>query len=107
MSAAECSMESRESAGCGASAPLPRLPSLKKDNCIRNGRYRSVFVAQENIRLYIWKAGEKNVGSLTVTAADCLESREFQDKWHSYLNSLKTELLTGMWTRELQPRSGN
>jgi len=90
-----------------ASANAPALPSLQKDNCIRNGRYRSVFVAQENIRLYIWKAGEKNVGSLTVTAADCLETREFQDKWHSYLNSLKRELPTGMWTRERQPRSGN
>jgi hypothetical protein len=90
-----------------APATAPALPSLKKDNCIRNGRCRSVFVAQENIRLYIWKAGEKNVGSLTITAADCLETREFQDKWHSYLNSLKKELPTGMWTRERQPRSGN
>jgi hypothetical protein len=96
-----------KSAGCGAQAPLPRLPCLKKDNCIVNGRYRAVFVAQENIRLYIWKRGERNVGALTVTAADCLEASEFQSKWHSYLNPLKKIFPSGMWTRERQPRSGN
>jgi hypothetical protein len=90
-----------------ASATAPALPSLKKDNCISNGRYRSVFVAQENIRVFMWKTGEQNIGSLTVTAADCLEVREFQDKWHSYLNALKKQLPCGMWTRERQPRSGN
>jgi hypothetical protein len=99
--------ESQESAGCAAAAALPRLPCLKKDNCIVNGRYRAVFVAQENIRLYIWKSGEENVGALTVTAADCLEATEFQEKWHSYLNVLKRMFPTGMWTRERQPRSGN
>jgi hypothetical protein len=57
--------------------------------------------------LFIWKAGEQNVGALTVTAAECLEVREFQDKWHSYLNALKKQLPVGMWTRERQPRSGN
>jgi hypothetical protein len=96
-----------KSAGCGASAPLPRLPCLKKDNCIVNVRYRAVFVAQENIRLYIWKLGEKNIGALTVTSADCLEPSEFQEKWHSYLNAVKEVFPTGMWTRERQPRSGN
>jgi hypothetical protein len=75
--------------------------------CIVNGRYRSIFVAQENIRLYIWKYGEQNIGALTVTAADCLEAQEFQSKWHSYLNALKKKFPTGMWTRERQPRSGN
>jgi len=90
-----------------APATAPALPSLKKDNCISNGRYRSVFVAQENIRVFIWKAGEQNVGALTVTAADCLGVREFQEKWHSFLNALKKELPCGMWTRERQPRSGN
>jgi hypothetical protein len=107
MSAAECAVESGESAGCGAQAPLPRLPSLKKNNCIVNGRYRSVFVAQENIRLYIWKFGEQNVGALTVTAADTLKSSDFQKKWHSFLNSLRKVFPTGMWVRERQPRSGN
>ena len=37
----------------------------------------------------------------------CLEVREFQDKWHSFLNALKRELPIGMWTTERQPRSGN
>ena len=94
--------------GSRRGAPLPRLPCLKKDNCIVNGRYRAVFVAQENIRLYIWKFGEQNVGALTVTAADCLEAAEFQDRWHSFLNSLRKIFSpTGMWARERQPRSGN
>jgi len=90
-----------------APAADPTLPSLKKDNCISNGKYRSVFVTQENIRLFIWTTGEQNVGALTVTAADCLEVREFQEKWHSFLNALKKGLPCGMWTRERQPRSGN
>jgi hypothetical protein len=93
--------------GLRRGAPLPRLPSLKKDKCIINGRYRSVFVAQENIRLYIWKFGEENVGALTVTVADCIEASEFQSRWHSFLNSLRKIFPTGMWTRERQPRSGN
>jgi hypothetical protein len=75
---------SQESAGCAASAALPRLPCLKKDNCIINGRYRSVFVAQENIRLYISKFGDQNVGALTVTLADCIEASEFQNKWKTH-----------------------
>jgi hypothetical protein len=107
MSAGQGSVDEGNSAGCGATAPLPRLPCLKKDNCIVNGRYRSVFVAQENIRLYIWKHGEQNIGALTVTAAECLEAADFQLKWHSYLNALKKRFPTGMWTRERQPRSGN
>ena len=93
--------------GLRRGAPLPRLPSLKKDNCIVNGRYRSGFVAQENIRLYIQKFGEQNVGALTVTVSDCIQASEFQKKWHSFLNSLRKLFPTGMWTRERQPRSGN
>jgi len=107
MNAEAAVSEEVESAGCAAPAALPRLPCLKKDNCIVNGRYRSVFIAEENIRLYIWKHGDQNVGSLTVTAADCLEAADFQAKWHSYLNALKRKFPTGMWTRERQPRSGN
>src|SRR5205807_1716521 len=80
---------------------------LKKDNCIINGRYRSVFVAQENIRLYIWKFGEQNIGILTVTVSDCISASEFQKKWHSFLNALRKIFPTGMWIRERQPRSGN
>jgi len=78
-----------------------------KDNCIVNGRYRSVFVAEENIRLYMWKFGEQNVGALTVTVADTLKSSDFQKKWHSFLNSLRKVFPTGMWVRERQPRSGS
>ena len=99
--------ETLDERGLRRGAPLPRLPCLKKNNCIISGRYRSVFVAQENIRLYIWKFGEENIGALTVTAADCLEAAEFQEKWHSYINALKERFPTGMWTRERQPRSGN
>jgi hypothetical protein len=36
-----------------------------------------------------------------------LETKEFQEKWHSYLNAVKKIFPTGMWTRERQPRSGN
>src|SRR6266576_2394848 len=107
MRAAEYQVGEGESAGCGASAPLPRLPCLKKDNCIVNGRYRSAFIAEENIRLYISEFREENIGALTVTAADCLETVDFQGKWHSYLNAVKKVFPTGMWTRERQPRSGN
>jgi hypothetical protein len=100
---------SQDSAGCVASAALPRLPCLKKDNCIRNGRHRSVFIAQENIRLYIWKHGRENVGFLTITTpSECLEPSAFQEKWHSYLtNVVRKMFATGMWARERQPRSGN
>ncbi len=109
MSAEVAVSEEVESAGCAAPAALPRLPclNLKKDNCIINGNYRSVFVAQENIRLYVWKFGEENVGCLTVTLADCNSSCEFQKKWHSFLNGLRKIFPTGMWVRERQPRSGN
>jgi hypothetical protein len=109
MSAAECSTGSQESAGCGAQAPLPRLPCLKKDNCIRNGRHRSLFIAEENIRLYVWKHGAEKVGFLTVTTpSECLEPSAFQEKWHSYLtNVIRKMFPTGMWARERQSRSGN
>ena len=95
--------------GLRRGAPHPRLPSLKKDNCIRNGRHRSVFIAQENIRLYVWKHGVENVGFLTVTTpSECLEPSAFQDKWHSYLTNVVCKAFpTGMWVRERQPRSGN
>ncbi len=99
--------EDPESSGSAASAADPSLPSLKKDNCIVNGRYRSVFTAQENIRLYIARCGEDKIGALTVTAKDCLQAKEFQDKWHSFLNALKKVFPTGIWTRERQPHSGN
>src|SRR4051812_7301085 len=51
--------------------------------------------------------GEPKVGVLTVTASDCLHVREFQRKWHSFLNAARRRLPCGIWTRERQPRSGN
>jgi hypothetical protein len=91
-----------------ATAARAALPSLKKDNCIRKQNLKSLFVAEENIRLYILKFGEFNIGVLTVTAPDCLSSKEFQKRWHSFLtNGLKKIFSSGMWARERQPRSGN
>ena len=57
---------------------------------------------------YIREHGENNVAELVVTASDCLSSREFQQKWHSFLTGfLRKRFPSGMWTRERQPRSGN
>ena len=109
MSAAECPVEPGESAGCGAQAPLPRLPCLKADNCIRTSRRKQLFVGQENIRLYIEKFGEDNVGVLTITTpSQCLSAAEFQRRWHSLRSNVLPDLFaTGMWVRERQPRTGN
>jgi hypothetical protein len=95
--------------GLRRGAPLPRLPCLKSDNCIRTSRRKQLFVAQENIRLYIEKAGENNVGVLTITtSSECLTAREFQKKWHSFrTNVVKRLFPTGIWIRERQPRTGN
>lgn len=95
--------------GTGAAAVGSGLPSLKKDNCIRKENLKAHFLAEENIRLYILKAGEANVGFLTVTVpCECLSARDFQKHWHSFLtNGLKKLFPDGMWTRERQPRSGN
>jgi hypothetical protein len=103
------SVDEVKSAGCGAAAPLPRLPCLKSDNCIRTSRRKQLFVAQENIRLYIERFGENNVGVLTITTpSSCLTAREFQAKWHSFRTNVITRLFrTGMWVRERQPRTGN
>ncbi len=91
-----------------APANAPALPSLLADNCIRTRRSKARFLAQENIRLYIEKYGVDQIGVLTVTAADTLQAKEYQKKWHSFrTNFLKKTFDTGMWTRERQPRSGN
>jgi hypothetical protein len=68
-----------------------------------------LFVAQENIRLYIAKLGENNVGVLTITtSSECLAAREFQKKWHSLRTNVIVRMFsTGMWMRERQPRTGN
>jgi len=109
MSALAFEVSDRKSAGCGAQAPLPRLPCLKADNCIgRHGR-KQLFVAQENIRLYIERIGPNNVGVLTITTpSECLSAREFQAKWHPFRTNVITRMFpTGMWVRERQPRTGN
>src|SRR5882724_185886 len=99
---------SQESAGCAASAALPRLPCLKADNCIRTRR-KQLFVAQENIRLYIEKFGANNVGVLTITTpSECLSARAFQERWHPFRTNVVSRIFpTGMWVRERQPRTGN
>ena len=109
MSAGQPQLESREGRVAPPSGGAPGLPSLKKDNCIRRYRFKPVFVAQENIRLYIEKFGERNVGVLTVTTPSaCLLAAEFQRMWHSFQSNVLKELFpTGMWNRERQPRSGN
>ena len=98
-----------KSAGCAAPAALPRLPCLQSDNCIRAQRRKQLFVAQENIRLYIEKFGVNNVGVLTITTpGECLSAQDFQAKWHSFrTNVIKRMFPTGMWVRERQQRTGN
>jgi len=92
-----------------AQATAPALPSLKADNCIRTSRRKQLFVAQENIRLYIEKFGVNNVGVLTITMpSECLSARRFQETWHSFRTNVIVRLFpTGMWIRERQPRTGN
>jgi hypothetical protein len=100
--------DSRER-GLRREAPLPRLPCLKADNCIRTHGSKPLFVARENIRLYIEKFGVNNVGVLTVTTpSECLSAHAFQEKWHPFRTNVLTRLFsTGMWVRERQPRTGN
>ena len=95
--------------GCGASAPRPALPCLKKHNCTTSGSQRSHFIAEENIRLYIQKVGENNIGILTITTpSECLSAFAYQKMWHSWrTHVLKESFPTGMWIRERQPRTGN
>jgi len=95
--------------GLRREAPLPRLPCLQSDNCIRTSRRKQLFVAQENIRLYIEEFGENNVGVLTITtSSECLIAGEFQEKWHSFrTNVVKRLFASGMWIRERQARTGN
>jgi hypothetical protein len=95
--------------GMRREAARPRLPCLKSDNCIRTQRRKQLFVAQENIRLYIDKSGVNNIGVLTITtASECLAARAFQAKWHSLRTNVLTRMFpTGMWIRERQPRTGN
>jgi hypothetical protein len=98
-----------KSAGRAALAALPRLPCLKADNCIRTHGRKQLFVARENIRLYIEKFGPNNIGVLTITTpSECLSARDFQAKWHPFRTNVISRMFpTGMWVRERQPRTGN
>ncbi|HMJ90399.1 MAG TPA: hypothetical protein VK530_11310 [Candidatus Acidoferrum sp.] len=68
-----------------------------------------MFVAQENMRLYIEKFGVDRVGLLTITVpGECLSARDFQSRWHSFRTNVLVKLFkTGMWVRERQIRTGN
>lgn len=101
--------DKRETPVPAAPAAGPALPSLKSDNCIRTQRRKQLFVAQENIRLYIEKFGVNAIGVLTITVpGKCLSAREFQARWHSFRTNVLVRLFeTGMWVRERQTRTGN
>ena len=93
--------------GTGAAAVGSALPSLKKDNFPRKQKWKSQFVAEENIKGYIVRFGELNVGLLTVTVSDCLSAKDFQILWYPFMKALRKLFPHGMWIRERQPRSGN
>jgi hypothetical protein len=88
-----------------SAAPFPRLEEDKTNrDHSRKGRYS----AEMKILGYIGNHSENNVAELVVTVADCLSTKEFQKKWHSFLTGfVKKRFPSGMWTRERQPRSGN
>ena len=69
----------------GASAPAAPFPRQEEDNCNRKHSRKGRFSAELNILSYIGEHGENNVAELVVTASDCVSSREFQKKWHSFL----------------------
>lgn len=97
-----------KTADAGASAPAPPFPRLEQDKCNRRHSAKGRYSAEVNIRSYISENGENNVAELVVTAADCLSSKQFQQKWHSFLTGfIRKRFPSGMWTRERQPRSGN
>ena len=59
MSMVQPQQEAAESRVAPPLGGAPGLPSLQKDNCTRKGRGKAVFVAEENIRLYIRRFGEE------------------------------------------------
>lgn len=95
--------------GSGAPAPPPALPCHKENNCTKPVSARSLFVAQENLRIYIQTFGENEVAVLTLTMPSlCLSAAQFQKIWHSWrTHALRKRFPTGMWIRERQPRSGS
>jgi hypothetical protein len=91
-------------AACSAGA-APALSLAQKDNC---NNKRSQFVAEQNIGCYIRFVGENQVmvGYLTCPGAQSLT--EFQRNWHSFRTGVLRKLLvSGMWVRERQSRTGD
>src|SRR6184192_2406905 len=109
MSATDCPVDVRESAGCGAQAPLPRLPCHESSNLNGTANRKRLFAAQENMRGYVRRVGEDRIGVLTVTTADqCRSLMEFQRRWNSLMTNFVRRLWrSGVWVRERQIRTGN
>src|SRR5947199_5728839 len=109
MSATDCPVDVRESAGCGAQAPLPRLPCHESSNLNGTANRKRLFAAQENMRGYVRRVGEDRIGVLTVTTADeCRSLREFQRRWNSFMTNFVRRLRNSwVWMRERQMRSVN
>jgi hypothetical protein len=109
MSSVECSIGNGESAGCGAQAPLPRLPCLKSSSLNGRTNRKPLFAAQQNMRGYVKQVGEDRIGVLTLTTADeCRSLREFQRRWNSLMtNFIRRLWKSGVWVRERQMRTGN
>jgi hypothetical protein len=109
MSAAECAAGSRKSAGCGAQAPLPRLPCHESSSLNGTTNRKRLFAAQQNMRGYVRRVGEDRIGVLTLTTADeCRSLREFQRRWNSLMTNFVRRLWrSGVWVRERQMRTGN
>jgi hypothetical protein len=102
MTAAECHVVERKSAGCGAQAPLPRLPCLKSSSLNGRTNRKALFAAQQNMRGYVRRVGEDRIGVLTLTTADeCRCLREFQRRWNSLMTNFVRRLWkSGVWVRE-------
>jgi hypothetical protein len=109
MSAAECELVEGNSGGCGAQAPLPRLPCLKSSSLNGRTNRKPLFAAQQNMRGYVKQMGEDRIGVLTLTTADeCRSLREFQRRWNSLMtNFIRRLWKSGVWVRERQMRTGN
>ena len=109
MSAARCELVEGKSAGCGAQAPLPRLPCHESSSLNGTTNRKWLFAAQENMRGYVRRVGEDRIGVLTLTTADeCRSLKEFQRRWNSLMtNSVRRLWRSGVWVRERQMRTGN
>jgi hypothetical protein len=65
--------------GLRRGAPLPRLPCPKSSSLNGTTNRKPPFAAQQNMRGYVRRVGEDQIGVLTLTTADdCRSLREFQ-----------------------------